>query len=337
MQAVEREKLLQLEKLNEFLAKITTFDSMDKRFDKYVEVYRKLHAEQRKYVREWSTHACKTGKLGELMQEIANLNIGDPDQQYPLIKERPISMGQLPFFKAFNLFIQKNLRDVAVDRRERRGCTPISRQYNNDLIIRIDKYLDSLHFWMNYQVEADAAHYAGEWAEFEEKCIRGDIEKLEHKMTTEFLQVIVFLFAVPQEIPRKVRVHRFKADELIPPLEPSMLDMDVTWMNEDCKWYQNNATFMAFLTDYAVIALMQNYYSFSKSVTEMCASYRDVVPAYVKADVFIEHMSTQEVLHEDTTATIAGVVRERAHDERTTRPSEVAVSHALLELHALIE
>jgi hypothetical protein len=187
MQAVEREKLLQLEKLNEFLAKITTFDSMDKRFDKYVEVYRKLHEEQRTYVAKWSTHDCKIGNLGKLMQEIANLNIGNPDQPYPLIKERPISMGQLPFFKAFNLFIQKNLRDVAVDRRERRNCPPISRQYNNDLIIRIDKYLDSLYFWMNYQVKADEAHYAGEWAEYEEKCIRGDIEKLEHKMTTEFL------------------------------------------------------------------------------------------------------------------------------------------------------
>jgi hypothetical protein len=347
MQAVEREKLLQLEKLNEFLAKITALDSQDKRFNKYEEVYRKLHEQQRIYVSEWSTHDCKTGKLGELMQEIANLTIGDPDQEpYDLIKERPISIGQLPFFKAFNLFIQKNLRDVAVDRRERRECPPISRQYNNDLIIRIDKYLDSLYFWMNYQVEADAAHLGGELAEFEEKCIRKDIEKLEHKMTTEFLQVILFLFAVPQEIPRKVRVHKFKPDELIPPLEPSMLDMDVTWMNEDCRWYQNNATFMAFLTDYAVIALMHCYYSFSKSVTELCQCYRDVVPGYVKADVFVEHMSPQAVLHEDTVAKIASIVREDSHSDRHSRHAPgpaanthggAATSHALLELQALIE
>jgi hypothetical protein len=344
--AVEREKLLQLEKLNEFLAKITALDSIDKRFDKYVEVYRKLHEEQRTYVATWSTHDCKNGKLGSLMQEIANLNIGNPDQPYPLIKERPISMGQLPFFKAFNLFIQKNLRDVAVDRRERRNCPPISRQYNNDLIIRIDQYLDSLHFWMNLQVEADAAHDGGSDGEYEEKYIRRDIEELEHKMTTEFLRVILFLFAVPQEIPRKVRLQRFQPDELIPPLEPSMLDMDVTWMNEDCRWYQHNVTFMTFLTDYAVIALMQSYYSFSKSVTEICESYRNVVPGYIQADVFVEHVSPQEVLHEDTVATIAGIVRERSHNERHSHhapgPAEniqggAATSRALLELQALIE
>jgi hypothetical protein len=82
---------------------------------------------------------------------------------------------------------------------------------------------------------------------------------------------------------------------------------------------------------------MQSYYSFSKSVTEMCESYRDVVPGYVKADVFVEHVSPQEVLNEDAVATIASVVRERAHDARTPRHSERAVGHALLELHALIE
>jgi hypothetical protein len=46
--------------------------------------------------------------------------------------------------------------------------------------------------------------------------------------------------------------------------------MNVTWMNADCQWYQENARFMECVADCAVIALMRSYYQFSPSFTEIC-------------------------------------------------------------------
>lgn len=315
-----REKLLQLQALNEFLAKITALDTVDKRFDKYSEVFNKLHAQQRTTQRFWSTPECKQGDLGELVQKIANLTIGNPEHAF-LSKRRSLTMGPLAFFRAFSVFIEKDLREVAVDRSWRRNCPPNSKWYNTQLIARIDTYLSSLDTFIRLQARADAAHTKSqeehdEDAEYDETCIRKDITNLEFKMTNDFLQVILFLYAVPQEVPLPARYRKFYGPEFKPQLEPSEVDMDVTWMNEDCKWYQQNATFMGFLADYAVIALMRCYYAFSPSLTEICQSYTNVLPDYEKTDAFAEHVRPQEVIDEDTVHEIADSVRGDAHARR---------------------
>jgi hypothetical protein len=330
MQAsAERDKLLQLQHLNAFLAAITALDSVPKRFNKYQEVYRRLHEQQR---------------------------IGPAELRLSVY---PISDGQRPFFEAFSVFIQQDLREVAVSRSGRMHCPPNSKWYNTELIKRIDRYLSHLAIWMRVTERADAARARAQQepphghsdseeteAEAEESSLRTTIINIEHNMANDFLKVILFLFAVPQETPLKARVKREWPYELIPPLEPAELDMNVAWMNEDCKWYQQNQTFMAFLADSSVIALIIGYYEFSASFTEICQSYRDLVHDYTQADVFVEHITPQEVLHDDAAGEIAGIVRERAHEQRRTRhsqdpashaPASAATTHALLQLHVLIQ
>jgi hypothetical protein len=326
----ERDKLLQLQHLNAFLATLTALDSVPKRFDKYQEVYRRLHEQQR---------------------------IGGPPELRSSIY--PISDGQRPFFEAFSVCIQQDLREVAVSRSGRMHCPPNSKWYNTELINRIDRYLSHLAIWTRVTERADAARARAQMepphgdsdseeteAEAEESSLRTTIINIEHNMANDFLKVILFLFAVPQETPLKVRVKRTWPYELIPPLEPSELDMNVAWMNEDCKWYQQNQTFMAFLADSSVIALIIGYYEFSASFTEICQSYRDIVHDYTQADVFVEHITPQQVLHDDAAGEIAGIVRERAHDQRRTRhsqdpasnaPASTATTRALLELRALFQ
>ena len=333
--AAHHEKLLQLQALNEFLAKITALDTVDKRFDKYKEVFYKLHAQQRLAQINWSTPACKQGDLGELVQKIANLTIGNPAHVH-MSTGRPISYGQRAFFNAFSVFMEKDLREVAVNRSCRRNCPAISKWYNTQLISHIDTYLSSLDTFMRLQEQADAAHTAqGEDAEYEEKCTRKEITNLEHNMTNEFLQVILYLFAVPQEVPLRVRTHKFKPDELTPPLEPSPVHMDVTWMNEDCKWYQQNARFMEFLADCAVIALMRSCYEFSPSFIEICQSYKNILPDYEKTDAFEEHVRPQEVIDDDSLSQITNSVRSDAHARRPHTAPSADTRRALLELQAM--
>jgi hypothetical protein len=102
------------------------------------------------------------------------------------------------------------------------------------LVARIDTYSSSLDVFMLKCVQADEAHarmhtvpkrmYAeaedgsdgsdgsdtgeagyGEDAEYEEKYLRREIIDVELKMNNDFLQIILFLFAVPKEVPLQVR------------------------------------------------------------------------------------------------------------------------------------
>jgi hypothetical protein len=129
MQAsAERDKLLQLQHLNAFLAAITALDTVPKRFSKYEEVYRRLHEQQQ---------------------------IGGPAALQSSL--HPIPRGQRPFFEAFSVFIQQDLREVAVSRSGRMHCPPNSKWYNTQLIERIDRYLSHLAMWMRVTDNADRA------------------------------------------------------------------------------------------------------------------------------------------------------------------------------------
>jgi hypothetical protein len=107
MSAAEREKLVQLRALNVFLSKLTALDDETKRFDRYVQVYYKLHQQQRAEQKKWSSVECKRGDLGELVQKIASLRIGNPALTH-LAPNRPITMGQRDFFQAFGVFLEKD-------------------------------------------------------------------------------------------------------------------------------------------------------------------------------------------------------------------------------------
>jgi hypothetical protein len=159
----------------------------------------------------------------------------------------------------------------------------------------------------------------GEDAEYEEKYLRREIIDVELKMNNDFLQIILFLFAVPQEVPLQVRDRSWSGVRLAPPLEPAEVNMNVTWMNADCQWYQGNARFMECVADCAVIALMRSYYQFSPSFTEICQSYIDLVADYEKTDTFAEVAGRQELIEEDSVDNINTIVRSAAHGRRPGR------------------
>ncbi len=124
-------------------------------------------------------------------------------------------MGQRDFFKAFGVFLEKDLREVAINRSWCRNCPPDSRSYNMQLIARIDTYLSSLDLFMLLQVQADEAHARihaaaedgsdgsgseagyGSEAEYEEKCLRKRIIDVQLKMNNDFLQFILFFVRRP--------------------------------------------------------------------------------------------------------------------------------------------
>ena len=142
---------------------------------------------------------------------------------------------------------------------------------------------------------------------------------VELKMINDFLQVILFLFAVPQEVPLRARDRRWSAVRLEAPLEPAEVNMNVAWMNDDCQWYQGNARFMECVADCAVIALMRNCYQFSPSFTEICQSYIDLVADYEKTDAFAEVVGQQERIDDDSVDNINTRVRSAAHGRRPGR------------------
>jgi hypothetical protein len=355
----EREKLVQLRALNAFLASLTALDSDEKRFEKYVGVLDKLHKQLKKDQENWSSLECKNGDLGALVQKIANLHIGDPTHT-ELSLERSIQHGQRAFFVVFSVFVEKNLREVVVDRGHRRNCSPESQSYNMQLCDLIDTYLNSLDKFILLQVQADDAHrrmyvnprriHAAEinadgsggsddgsggsdgsdgseaWqagygsdAELEEKYLRKDITDIQLKMNNEFLEVILFLFAVPQEMPLRARYKKFYGVRLMPPLEQAKVNMNVAWMMDDCLWYQHNQKFMEALADCAVIALMRSYYYLSPTFTEICQSYIDLVVDYEKTDAFAEVAGHQELIDDDSVDNINTRVRSAAHGRRPGR------------------
>ncbi len=115
-------------------------------------------------------------------------------------------------------------------------------------------------------------------------------------------------------------------------------------MNEDCKWYQQNERFMAFLTDCVVIAIITGHYHFPPVFKSVCEIYKNTDPEYVKADVFEDHMLPHPVLSDDVVGQIGDTVRSETHGNHNGRPStalsratpgSVGTEHALLELQAL--
>ncbi len=143
--------------------------------------------------------------------------------------------------------------------------------------------------------------------------------EIELKMNNDFLQIILFLFAVPQEVPLRARDGRWSGVRLAPPLEPAEVNMNVTWMNADCQWYQRKARFMECVADCAVIALMRSYYDFSPSFTEICQSYIDLVADNEKTDAFAEVAGHQELIDDDSVDNINTRVRKDAHAQRSGR------------------
>jgi hypothetical protein len=145
------------------------------------------------------------------------------------------------------------------------------------------------------------------------------MEDVELNMNNAFLQVILFLFAVPQEVPLHARYKKFAGVQLSRPLEQAAVNMNVAWMMNDCLWYQQNKKIMEALADCAVIALMRSYYSFSPSVTEICQSYIDLVADYEKTDAFAEVVGQQERIDDDSVDNINTRVRSAAHGRRPGR------------------
>ena len=82
------------------------------------------------------------------------------------------------------------------------------------------------------------------------------------KRAQEFMDVILFMHAVPQRVDG-----RWDALDL---------ESDVTWFREHCEVYQQNEELMAFLRDCAVVVLITGFFDVPKDVRSIWECYREL-------------------------------------------------------------
>ncbi len=77
------------------------------------------------------------------------------------------------------------------------------------------------------------------------------------------------------------------------------VDMDITWMNEDCQFYQQNENFMEFLKDCAVVVLITGDFQLPIAIRAICEMYKNLEPVYVRLQTFEETMIPHPILTDD--------------------------------------
>ena len=132
--------------------------------------------------------------------------------------------------------------------------------YSDMLFLLLDIYLTGLDKYIATQddidkVSADMDAYPEDMRDLLEKGMR----RSRLKRAQEFMDVILFLHAVPQR-------------------EPGRWDAldhasDVTWFRAHAEVYQNNAPLMAFLRDCAVVVLVTGCFDVPKDVTAIHDCY----------------------------------------------------------------
>jgi hypothetical protein len=115
----------------------------------------------------------------------------------------PWTRTKVEFWKAFSVLIEKNLRDVAWYRCNRRDCPSNSKRYNGKLIALIDAYLKILDSFMAAQ--QDIVTFRDIDDDHDESL--PVLQKVQHRTgldsTPPFLHVILFVSAVPQHVTKK--------------------------------------------------------------------------------------------------------------------------------------
>jgi hypothetical protein len=318
------EKLRQLRALNAFLDRITTLDE-EGRYQEYYATWKRLFAQQQIAI----TKARQGDEVDDLIRQILGLVQHAPpyedfDRDRTLISQR--SAAKLDFLQAFAVCMQKDLRAPAYDRLNRAECPANSQRYNTELIRRIDDYCKELHAYVDL-MRIDSAEDEPEDVNVKKLTSRGH-----QRMPESFLQVILFVFAVSPHVQQSLYEQTFQ-------LRRQDVDMDITWMNDDCKYYQDNRAFMHCLLDCAKIALLAGHYNIPPRVRAVCDTYKSAEGDYSKAAAFEAHMETDPRLPLEMVHAVTNTVRSTAHGNTgrpSTAPARTRTARALLELHALL-
>ena len=177
----------------------------------------------------------------------------------------PWSGGKVEFWKTlrrdieakFQTALNEHLNGESTDRPIQPFCFM---DYSEMLFILLDQYLTGLDKYIAIQdrisaVSANMDAYDEDERPMSEKSMRHS----RIKSAQDFLDVLLFLHAVPQR-------------------EPGRWDAldhasDVTWFRAHAEVYQNNAPLMAFLRDCAVVVLVTGCFDVPKDVTAIHDCY----------------------------------------------------------------
>ena len=132
--------------------------------------------------------------------------------------------------------------------------------YSNMLLELLDKYLKGLDDYIAIQdhisaVSDDMDKYGEDERPMSEKSMRHSGTR----RAQDFLDVILFMHAVPQRVDGKWDALDRKSD--------------VTWFREHCEVYQKNKPLMAFLRDCAVVVLITGCSSLTQEVKSIHDCY----------------------------------------------------------------
>ncbi len=133
--------------------------------------------------------------------------------------------------------------------------------YSDMLFELLDIYLTGMDKYI--AIQDHISHVSDNMDSYESEDERPMSEKsmrsLSNKKAQEFLNVILFMHAVPQRVDG----------------EWDALDResDVTWFREHSEVYQKNKELMAFLRDCAVVVLLVGYFQAAPGVLSMHACY----------------------------------------------------------------
>ncbi len=138
--------------------------------------------------------------------------------------------------------------------------------YSNMLEELLDKYLKGLDKYIAIQDHISAVSdnmdaYGEDERPMSEKSMHGSARR----RTQDFLDVILFMHAVPQRVDGK--------------WDALDHESDVTWFREHCEVYQKNEPLMAFLRDCAVVVLLTGCFSLTQEVMSVHDCYMKLVLA----------------------------------------------------------
>ena len=218
-----------------FLHPVMRLQTQQERFEKYQEIWSKLNPNQKTVL-------------------VPRLGVN-----------YPWDSSKIDFWKTMRSEIQTRFRDVIRDECSRevtmRPIQPFGFiDYSGMLLELLDKYLEGLNDYIAIQddinkVTGDMHAYPEDTRKMLEKSMHGSARI----RAQDFLDVILFLHAVPQRV-----FDRWDALDH---------DLDVTWFREYCAVYQNNEPLMAFLRDCAVVVLITGCFDVSTEVTSIHACY----------------------------------------------------------------
>lgn len=137
--------------------------------------------------------------------------------------------------------------------------------YSEMLLWLFDNYLKGLDDYIAIQDHITAV--SADMDAYDEDERPMSVKSMCHsriRRAQDFLDVILFLHAVPQRVDG-----RWDALDL---------ESDVTWFREYCGVYQQNEELMAFLRDCAVVVLITDFFQLPKDVQSILDKYTELAP-----------------------------------------------------------